>query len=289
MSSSDNFTFVCIPANDEESLRELSGPLSGGLENDSVQKYAKSHLMSDMVNICSLGLPSPTCGYIGVSLYSHIEGADSGLPANKRATDIAQACGHKSVVVYGDAFLSRYYDNEDEEWSRRDLSIAEASPDAEWVAYVASMNKGKNMNSYTTGGSLQQMLSQQAPQQQHTQAETVPTAAMAEGPISWTQTGDEIEVRVEIGEGVKAKDVKVDIRPSSIAVYLPDALDTQDEVASEAKKLSLLNICKAEGAKLFSTIHADESTWSVDTEHGSKSIVLFLVKTSYAEWPYLCQ
>jgi hypothetical protein len=74
---------------------------------------------------------------------------------NQRATALARACGHADLKVLGDAFLSRYYDNESsgapeiDEWMRESLSVSEALPSADWVQSCAVMNAGRNMNAYT--------------------------------------------------------------------------------------------------------------------------------------------
>lgn len=154
--SQDTFTFVLIPCADKASLRLLERHTSGGLEKDELQKEAKLHFASEAdgqiniesikatlreqgkdpesldpnifkafaargasVEICTLVVPNPSLGYIGVSLYCDGTGKTKNLPANSRATKIAQACGHTSLVVYGDCYLSRCYDNEDEPWERR--------------------------------------------------------------------------------------------------------------------------------------------------------------------------
>ena len=62
---------------------------------------------------------TPAEGYIGVSLYCDGTGKVKNLPVNVRASQLAQACGHANLVVFGDCYLSRYYDNEAEEWMRR--------------------------------------------------------------------------------------------------------------------------------------------------------------------------
>jgi hypothetical protein len=180
-----SFVFVHIPCASGDALTELTGDVSGGLENDDVQLYAKRLLAVDMVNICSLGLPSPRTSYIGISMYSHCDGKDSGLEINSRATEIAQACGHLSTIVYGDAFLSRYYDNEDEEWKRLDFHISEADLSSEWIQEVSRMNQGKNMSSYTTGGTLQQIL---------TNSQAAQPIQETDERIKWSQTSDEVEV-----------------------------------------------------------------------------------------------
>lgn len=105
MTSFANFTFVLIPVDNSESFLEVIKSTEGGLENDEAQKYAKSRLAIDMVNIISLSLPTPAGGYIGVSMYSDGDGKDKGLSLNSRATDIARACGHTSIEIHGRTFF----------------------------------------------------------------------------------------------------------------------------------------------------------------------------------------
>lgn len=188
------FLYVFIPSNEDENLRELVGDVHGGLENDDVQLSAKKHLNIDMVNICSLGLPTVATNYIGVSMYSHCDGKECGLAINSRATEIVQACGHLSTIIYGDAFLSRYYDNEDEPWRRLDMKLSEAHISSEWIEQVARMNKGKNMSTYTTGGTLQQLLSNSLNAQVSSPPTTIETASNVNDIVQWSQTSDEVEV-----------------------------------------------------------------------------------------------
>lgn len=85
----------------------------------------------------------------------------------------------------GDAFVCRYYDNEEEEWVRRSLTAEEADPAAPWVQAAAKQNSGRSMSAYTTGGSLQRML-------QHQQGGGS-TGTGGEG-IDWSQTQEDVEV-----------------------------------------------------------------------------------------------
>ena len=99
--------------------------------------------------------------------------------------------------------ISRYYDNEDEEWARRDISVAEMDLSSEWIVRAANQNKGKSMGSYTTGGSLQNFLSQQQEQQSMGGGGVSAIGAGSgsssnsegvSGSVRWTQTGDDMEV-----------------------------------------------------------------------------------------------
>lgn len=196
MESRDTFVYVLIPWEASAPLRELSGDVAGGLENDEVQSGAKRHFFGDhmdpmafrMVDICTVHIPSKMNGYIGVSLYSS---GDSALPVNDRATEIARACGHTSTILFGDVYISRCYDNEEEPWVRRDLRAGEVRVDSSWVQEASRANRGRNMNAYTSGGAAGKTL--------HTLTNGgAPAPALTESGgsklVSWSQTEDDVEV-----------------------------------------------------------------------------------------------
>ena len=158
-----DFTFVFISTDPAIDLREIRAPLSGGLENDSVQLVAKEHLFGgspdpfQMVDICTVYLPGRHNGYIGVSVYSS---GDQTRPVNSRATEIVQACGHMKTVIFGDAYVSRCYDNEAEPWIRRDIFSAEVTITAPWVREAGLLNAGRNMDAYTSSGAASKAVHQ---------------------------------------------------------------------------------------------------------------------------------
>ena len=52
-------------------------------------------------------------GYVTVQMYMDDSGEIKGFPMNERATKIMQACQTKrNTPVFGDVFISRYYDDE---------------------------------------------------------------------------------------------------------------------------------------------------------------------------------
>jgi hypothetical protein len=224
-----NFGFVLIPADSSLELSFIERSSAGGLEKDELQVYAKAHFASEKdaslkmeaamqvmreqgqdiqslnpqilehlsslgasVEIITVGVASAVNGYEAVSLYCDGDGSSKGLSSNSRAIEIARACGHNSLAIYGDAFLSRCYDNEEEPWVRRTLTLDEASTSAPWVLKAAAANAGRNMKAYSSSGSstnaIQAMLKQQR------QDPTISSPAVGtEGPLTWTQTDDEVD------------------------------------------------------------------------------------------------
>ena len=51
----------------------------------------------------------------------------------------------------------RVYDNEEEEWMRRNIAASETNLDAEWVMNAAKANAGRNMGSYSSTGNFQNL------------------------------------------------------------------------------------------------------------------------------------
>ena len=54
--------------------------------------------------------------FLSVDIYSDGEAEAKNKPLNIRASNIMLACGFKDKVVYGDAFLTRAYDNNEYPW-----------------------------------------------------------------------------------------------------------------------------------------------------------------------------
>ena len=77
------------------------------------QMLASIGSMGTSLEITSLQMPTPSNGYIGVSMYSDGNAIHKEFKPNTRATRLARACGHSDIVLHGDCFLGRCYDNEE--------------------------------------------------------------------------------------------------------------------------------------------------------------------------------
>jgi hypothetical protein len=69
--------------------------------------------------------------FVGVNLYVDDIGSIKQLPVNVRASDICRCCGHH-IQVHGDAWMARFFDNEDD-FKRLDFQLSEVSSGAPWV------------------------------------------------------------------------------------------------------------------------------------------------------------
>jgi hypothetical protein len=328
------FKFVLIPCVDGQEMKEFSRPLAGGLEKDELQVTAKEHFASDMdgdarvdsvkqtmleagkgldsltpemlarlssmgaaVEICTLGVPTKANGYISVSLYCDGNGGAKSLPPNKRATDIARACGHKDLIVRGDAFMGKCYDNEEEEWVRRDFAIDEAAISAPWCVRAAKDNSTKNMKAYSSSGSAQASLDGFLKQQQAQQAGASAGAGagatitgtgavgsggdVIEGQLVWTQTNDDIEISIKIGPTVASKDVRVIFKTSMLFINIKDfAIDP-------VRSPMLTALTTAGKGNLLGPIQVDESTWCLSGTGAERALVVTLTKSTTTSWQTL--
>lgn len=273
-------------------VKELEFSTSGGLENDALQNYCKQYFQPPdsndqrqaieqalkqqgtdpttiderllqncgdiRVEIKTLAPPTPSNSYIGVSMYCNANAGSHNSELNERASSIARKCGHSSPI-YGDVFISRVFDNEEMEWTRKDFSECDLSSDAPWLLQAEEMNKGRNMDTFSTSGALSNMSKQQATDSNNSL-------------VQWSQTSEDVEARLYLPLEYSAKSVKVTMTPThlKISFLTPFGIEEEDK--------DLMKMQSAEGAELFGRIKVDESGWSMDTEKGRKCLLISLSK-----------
>lgn len=206
------------------------------------------------VEIKTLAPPSKTNGFIGVSMYCDANAVAKHLSINERATGIARRCGYNETVL-GDVFLSRVHDDESQEWRRLDFIVQDVAADAPWLAQASEVNRGRNMDAFTSSGTMANMAKG--------------SAETSDVELSWTQTKEDVDVRVVIPAEYRAKDVKVLLKATHVQLGFPVAL-------GPGKELELLQA--AGGAELFSRVNVDESSWSIDGTGASRTLNISLSK-----------
>lgn len=325
MASPDgNFTFVLIPHNNSRNLVEISRSLKGGLDADELQKTAKLHFedgrdgearitalhaaykeqnkdissvdprmmaslatMGVSIEIKTLVVPSEGNGFEGVSMYCDGNGEVKGAPLNCRATSIVQACGHEKLVVRGDAFLGRCYDNEaaGDDWIRRDMIARDADPEAIWVRKCKADNASRNMNAYTSSGTLQNMLRGQggvpAMAKQGWSDPSVSSTGETDGALTWTQVGEEVEMSILLPTTVTKKQISVKFKPQCIKIGV--------QGLSCGESGGLKRLLGENGVALFGQIVPDECTWCIAKEEGVPVLQVTLTKMDDVLWPELLQ
>jgi hypothetical protein len=227
--------------------------------------------LGNSAEIVCVGLATAQNHYRGVSMYCDGNASfKPSLPVNKRATKLAQAAGHGDRIVYGDAFFGRAHDDESCEWERVDFSLADAEPGAAWVREAAAHNTGRDMQKYTTSGSMQ-AYSQQMSGGGSSSGEG--GAVQQEG--SWTQTNDEVEVRYRMPPGTTSKQLSVSFTRTTLHISRKDAV----KLESVPEKMQ-----QPGGVALYDEVVAGDSTWSLD----AGELVVTLAKARPTRWPDLC-
>jgi len=243
------------------------------------------------VEIISLAIPTNRNNFHSISLYCDGNSAfkESGKVPNVRATAIVRACGHVNMVVMGDCFIGRAKDDEREEWERLDFSLDEFSMTAGWVVAASMDNAGKNLSNYSTSGALDMMQNQmQQPAGTATgnkKAATSTPAAAVESEFSegqsyvWTQTNDDVEVRMKLPTGLLSKQINVKISSSGlyIARKAGGAVEGVDAIFSSS----------AEGAKLSGAVNVEDSSWSIAEEREGRLLTVTLCKAKSSTWKKL--
>ena len=190
--------------------------------------------------------------------------------------------------IRGDVFVGRAHDDERIDWERLDFTVADADPKAPWCRQARSPGGGGGQGGRfpTAASSLTTLL-----QQQMNVADNQAPMIMGEGGASgtssgnnhqgsmfgmdgapavieewgsWTQTQDEIELKVPLTEGgagsvlVKAKDCQVLFRRQSLKVLVG-------------------NVVKVEGT-LFGSIVPDDCTYTIESGGGGRELCITLTK-----------
>ena len=217
--------------------------------------------LSAKVEIIAVTCATETNGFLAVSMYcdGH-SGLKPDCKSNARATTLAKACGH-AIDIRGDCFIGRAFDDEREEWERRDFLITDMNIDAPWVQLAIAANAGKNLSGHTSSGIQQKLLG--------SDSSGVNNGDKEEGYLSFTESSDEIEVRFALPSGCSAGQLNVVIGGSKLKVQLKNG-----------EKLALIfpALQEESGADLSGTVIKDESTWAVAQEGDQRVLTVTLAK-----------
>jgi CS domain len=268
----ETFTFVYIPADEKESLVELQASKAGGLTDDLLLQHVKQHFTKHdsadaSVNITALTVPTVDNGYQACSLYSMIHSKSVAEPLNPRANALLTACGHQvrhndaagngGNAIYGDAFVGRALDDESREWERLDFTAADVDPGADWCRTARAVGGGGGAGRKAAASLVniaQQMGSTSPsvvtpPDGSTTQEESYGmdgAAAVKESWGTWTQTADEVELKLAVPEETTTKDCRLQFHRNRIRVAV------KDQVLLEGQS--------------FDPISLDESTFTLQND-----------------------
>lgn len=286
--------------NREEQRAALASQLAEkGIDAVKIEEMMKNQVTDrtiGSVEIITLSLPTAQNNYISISLYCDGNSAfkAGGNVPNSRATAIVQACGHQNTVVMGNCFIGKAMDDERVEWERRDFIKPELDVSAPWVRVAAQANAGKDMGRYSTSGTLSAM--HEAKQSKPTAGMTTPKAepAVVQSEFSpsqlfvWTQSAEEIEVRMRLPIGVLSKHLNVTFTGTSLYVGRKNAKSCADALIETVDPcFTAMNGATPTGAKLGGAINVSESTWSIAEEREGRCLTLNLAKAGKATWKNL--
>ena len=202
--------------------------------------------------------PADTNGYHGVYIYLDEVGMLKKLPQNRRASNLAQACGYSPAPnFYGDVFVGRAQSKP----ILRTVGFTkeDTSPSAEWMQRATSENLA-----------WQHAMNQVTGKQGQLQPNMVGTEgnAAVEDDFEWTQDEDEIEIVVAASKEQDGFD-KMAVKVS----FLPKSIHIRHTLSSLDLKLPL-----------YGSIDVDGSTWTLSD--GAKKLVVTCEKANAGEmWP----
>jgi hypothetical protein len=313
------FSYVHIHADDTLPISLLTASKEGGLEKDELRLFAERYFSqfssSSFVNeqkkmlnelsqaqggnvgdsfsglpasveIVVLQLPCAANGFIGVSLYCDQSGKLKNMEINKRASSLCGACAHANVI-YGDAFIGRYHDDESLPWERLDFTLDDLNSDSAWVEDAKMRNAGK---SYSTSGVLQNMLNSKNtaminddPYANLPNPRTVDTTdKKLNDYLTWSQTSEEVEIKLRLSREVKKSDIQVKLQSKKIQILVKNNQLPIDESLSTT---SVGQLFTAAGAVLGGSIDADCSAWTLEKTTGGEILLVFtLAKAKEVTW-----
>lgn len=276
---SSTFTYVKIPAKMESPIEEITASTAGGLEHDELVSNARTYFQKEAnaeagsCDIMALTIPLEGNNFRAVSLYASDFGVE-GTQENQRATQLVTACGHAlPEAVRGDVFVGRAYDNEvnGDAWERLDFTVEDADPTAQWCRTARSSGGGGGHGG--SASSLNSLVkSQLSPSAEMIGAGPKPMYGMDGAPPveeewgTWTQSEDELELKLMIPAGIKPK-----------IVFKRNLLS-----------IGVQNETKLEGA-LFAPIVPDECTYTMESVGDQKELCVTITKaeTTSGPWSWL--
>lgn len=251
------------------------------MDDDMVLNLIYKNQSQPSCDIAALTVPTSANKYQAVSMYSAESAKEHGFPLNHRATAIMTACGHATPNggVFGDVFVGRAKDNEATDiWERIDFTVQEADPKAEWCRIARGSGGGGGAGT-TAASSLSNLVAQQqgmqimdgsasAQQQADTSFGYNGASPVREAWGTWTQTNEEVELKIAVALGTKAKYCKVGFCRTNLKVTVSGTVLIQGTT--------------------FDPIVADESTFTLQDEGPTgRELCITIIKTDPRKWSWI--
>ena len=233
-----------------ESLARLKGMLVGGGGAGGAGLVAPSAATlstlaaSGACEAYPLCMGKPENGFCDVKLYIDEVGALRGLGRSARAETLAAAAGLTGLSIHGDAFVGRC-----ERGKNTNFSLEEMSPASDWCAAARAAHQAA------------------AAERGHGGAQHLATGGDEAGTYTWSQTEDEVEVRVRgapSGKGA-AKRVRVEYGNGESLIVAVDG-----DASAPLVHLT----------PLFARVDTGGCTWTLDGEF----VVVSMEKAETRPW-----
>lgn len=248
--------FVAAAAIDEDTLKresahQASKMLVAGKDAATLTKETATVAQMQRTAVGGMCEAYPLCmgneenGWSSVRLYIDEVGALRARPRNTRAEDLASAAGIVGLSIHGDAYVGRCVRFDGGE-RNQSFGVGELAHDSEWI--VAARRANHRL----------------AEQRSHAQEDF---ASGDQGTFYWTQTDDDVEVRVRAAPTGRGAAKRVSVSYGS-GEALAVSFDKQAALAIP---------------KLFARVTPDECTWTLD----NGELVVSLEKVDRRVWASL--
>mmetsp|Transcript_54637 Transcript_54637/g.111565 ORF Transcript_54637/g.111565 Transcript_54637/m.111565 type:complete len:338 (-) Transcript_54637:502-1515(-) len=280
------FTYVKIPADSSLPFEEVTGQgyeardcmltlakpyfAGGNVDAGAAAAAARKHMGTEAqlgdkglsvlgnaaaegtVEVFALVRPAKSNAFCGVYIYLDEVGLLKKLAPNARAGSIAAACGFNEALFYGDVFVSRTQ-TLPSPMRNVDFTAAELASDAPWIQRAAAEN-------YDYGLGMREVRDAIEEKRVVPSHAGVDKDSEGEG-FKWSQSEEDLEVKVEVPPGTKSKECKVKVTAQQLDVTVPG-------------KDTLV-------IKLHAKVNAEESCWSVSKD----SLAIMMEKCEEGLWP----
>lgn len=245
---------------------------------------------------------------------------------NNNSNNVDTNSNFTAATIYGDTFIGKAYDEEGKDWRRLSFYLPDLNLDSGWIAssklgIPGSNDAGSPVDVNPTEVVAMNRKFHDVINISNNDADTIENASTKISNISsgvseandhkgnishatvvirrysyssWSQTPSEIEIVFRVDGAATRYDVKVGIHTNTLCINIPSNLlwkpvDGELEVNDNDKNLLL-----EDGATLWYSIDADNSTWTIDSkpikdESGGncKTIICTLSKRNLTMWPTL--
>uniref|UniRef100_A0A7S0VYS5 CS domain-containing protein n=1 Tax=Hemiselmis tepida TaxID=464990 RepID=A0A7S0VYS5_9CRYP len=237
------FSYVKIPADEskpyeliktkgyvaEDCMLTLMKPMfaGGAIDTETAKKTALAQMGSDVstmglnhlgdaavggvVETFALVRPCRSNDHCGVYIYLDEVGMLKQLPPNPRARSLAAACSFHGADFFGDVFVGRTK-CQPAPMRNIDFTLADMDSSSPWLKRASAENYDYGLGMAEIRDTINAQNPGGAPE-----AEDESTVKEEEG-FTWSQSEEDVEICLEVGEGVKAGAVKAQFKPQSLAV-----------------------------------------------------------------------